>query len=630
MRLEVSGGRFARGSYMTIKDLILEYRRAFIVLANVFLVSMAYVAAFFIRFEFNLPAEYYPLVLQTLPFLVLIKSVSFYYFGLYFGLWKYVSMDDLWQILKAATVSTVVFVLFVVFTRGLTGFPRSVFILDWILCVGLLSGVRFFMRGIREKYLMSNSRTVHTRTLIIGAGETGIIVLRELKKNGEVEIIGFIDDDPGKKGMSLHGKKVLGNKNDIAAVAEKHRINQIVIAIPSASGKTIREIISLCQFPDVKVKIVPGLQEIFSGEMEIKLKDVEAGDLLGRETVEIDKEEIKGYLRGKVILITGGAGSIGSEIIRQALKFAPSKLVIVDYNENDLYFLEREIRRKYPDVDISAIAADVAEVSVLKATFSRFRPDIVFHAAAFKHVPLMEENPASAVMNNIIGSRNLIYASDHYGVDRFVLISSDKAVNPTNVMGATKRITEMIMQAKAGKSKTKFMAVRFGNVLGSKGSVVPLFKKQIEEERRVTVTHPEARRFFMSVKEAVQLVLQAGAIGQGGEIFILDMGEQINITDFAKNLIRLSGLEPEKDVAIEFIGLRPGEKLYEEMLHDAERDLTTKHEKIFVAQPEEVDTRKLNRQVKELEHLAKLMNNDAIVKKLGEIVLTYVRSRGQG
>lgn len=606
-----------------IKRLLYVYRRVVIIAANILFIAAAYIGAFYLRFELTIPSQYFEVIFFTLPVLIAIKAITFYFFRLYSGLWKYVSMEDLWQILKANVISTVAFILFIVFTRGLVGFPRSVFVLDWMLCVGLLAGIRFFTRSLRERHFNPGNSSMVERILIIGAGDTGLIVLKELRKNRQVEVVGFIDDDPGKKGMLLHGKKVLGGKESIEHVVNRFGVNQIVIAIPSAGGKEIREIISLCRFPDVKMKIVPGLQEIFSGEIEIKFKDVQPEDLLGRETVEVDKEEIGKYLRGKTVLVTGGAGSIGSEIVRQVLTFSPSSIVIVDYNENDLYFLEREIRKKYPGVELSAIAADVAEISMLKAIFSEARPDIVFHAAAFKHVPLMEQNPASAVMNNIIGSRNLIYAADHYGVERFVLISSDKAVNPTNVMGATKRIAEMIMQAKAAKSKTGFMAVRFGNVLGSKGSVVPLFKKQIEEDRCVTVTHPEARRFFMSVKEAVQLVLQSGAIGHGGEIFILDMGEQINITEFARNLISLSGLKPEKDVAIEYIGLRPGEKLYEEMLHDSERDLATKHEKIFAAQPEEFDIRKLNRQIKDLEHLAKVMDDAAIRAKLKEIVPAY-------
>lgn len=532
-------------------------------------------------------------------------------------------MDDLWQILKANTVSTVAFIILVVFTHGLLGFPRSVFVIDWIICVGMVSGVRFFTRSLREKYMSPVQKKGNIRALIVGAGETGLAVLRELRKNNEIEVIGFIDDDPTKKSMSLHGRKVFGSKERIAKIVEEHRINQIIIAIPSANGKVIREMVSFCQFPEVKIKIVPGLQELFSGEIELKLKDVQPEDLLGRETAVVDKEEIRSYVQGKVVLVTGAAGSIGSEIVRQVSQFHPARVVLIDYNENDLYFLERELRSKKTGFSFDVFTADFKDVAVLKYVFARFKPQIVFHAAAFKHVPLMEENPSAAVKNNIIGSRNMIYASEHYGVERFVLISSDKAVNPTNVMGASKRVTEMIMQAKAKKSRTKFIAVRFGNVLGSKGSVVPLFKKQIEEERRVTVTHPDARRFFMSVKEAVQLVLQAGAIGQGGEIFILDMGELINISDFAKNLINLMGLKPEKDIAIEYIGLRPGEKLYEETLRDTEKDKATKNEKIFIAQPEDFDINKLNRQVKELEKLANMMDSEKIVEKLREIVPCY-------
>jgi FlaA1/EpsC-like NDP-sugar epimerase len=606
-----------------VKNIFLRYRRALIVAFNGAIVCAAYLGAFHIRFEFNLPPYYLLLFLDTLPFLLIIKIVVYHYFGLYSGLWKYVSMEDLWQILKANVVSSVAFLIFIVFTHGLVGFPRSVFILDWILCVGMIAGARFLSRGIREKNLLVSVKADKIKAVIIGAGETGMVILRELRKNDEIEVVGFVDDDPMKKGMSLHGKKVLGSRADICQIVQGRRITQIILAIPSANGKTVREIISLCQFPGVSIKIVPGLQEIFSGEMEIKPKDVHPEDLLGRETTVIDKTEIRASVEGKVALVTGAAGSIGSEIVRQLAQFSPRRIVLIDHNENDLYFLERELENHKQKIPVSVFAADFKDISVLKHVFTSERPQIVFHAAAFKHVPLMEKNPASAVNNNIIGSRNIMYASAHYGVEKFVLISSDKAVNPTNVMGATKRVTEMIMQAKAQKSRTQFMAVRFGNVIGSKGSVVPLFMKQIEEERRVTITHPEARRFFMSVKEAVQLVLQAAVIGKGGEIFVLDMGEQINITDFAKNLIALSGFKPEKDVAIEYIGLRPGEKLYEEALHDTERDQATRHEKIFVAQPADYDIKKLSRQVKELEKLAGSMQNALIISKLREIVPSY-------
>ncbi|MFH1878946.1 MAG: nucleoside-diphosphate sugar epimerase/dehydratase [Candidatus Omnitrophota bacterium] len=607
---------------MGIKDIISKSRRVVIVLAHMVLIALAYFLAFYVRFEFKMPKEYTGLILSTLPGLLFIKMTVFYYFDLYSGLWRYVSMEDLWKILKANVISTMIFVLGIVFFRGLWGFPRSIFVLDWGLCVGFVAGIRFFNRGLRERFSpVSGSKTI--KSLIIGAGEAGIQVFKDLSKNTDHDIVGFIDDDAAKKGMTICGKKILGDRTEISKFAEKYDIKEIIIAMPSAEGKVIRDIISHCQVPGVKVKTVPGIYKILSGELEIKLRDVQPEDLLGRESVTVDENEIKGYIHDKVVLVTGAGGSIGSELSRQLSRFNPRKLILVDYNENDLYFLERELQSANSSLDLEIITADFKDISILKYAFSRFRPAIVFHAAAFKHVPLMENNPSSAIKNNVIGSRNIIYASEHYGVETFVLISSDKAVNPTNVMGATKRIAEMILQAKSRKSRTKFMAVRFGNVLGSKGSVVPLFKKQIEEERRVTVTHPEAERYFMSVGEAVQLVLQAGAMGKGGEIFVLDMGEQIKIVDFARTLISLSGYKPDEDIPIEFVGLRPGEKLYEETLHDAEKDESTRHKKIFIAQPGDFEIRKLNKLVNELGRLAIIMDNSNIIRKITEIVPSY-------
>ncbi len=607
---------------MQMKNYLIKFRKAVILAINTVLIVGAYIGAFYIRFDFKLPVEYRDLIISTLPGLLVIKLVVFYYFGLYSGLWRYVSMDDLLRIIKANIVSTSCFIVFVVFLHGFVGFPRSIFVLDLVLCIGFLSGVRLLTRLLREGYYPIPSDGA-IKTLIVGAGESGILVLKELRHNKKVDIIGFIDDDASKKGMHIHGKKIFGNRTQMPEIVTKHNINEIIIAIPSARGSVIRDIISNCQFPGVKVKIVPGLSKIISGEVEIKLREVRPEDLLGRETIKIDKGEISRYVRDKVILITGAGGSIGSEIAKQALHFSPKQLILIDYNESDLYFLQREMENEKVQTDIHAIAADFKDIGVLKHVFSRFNPQIIFHAAAFKHVPLMETNPSSAVKNNVIGSRNIIYAAEHYGVESFVLISSDKAVNPTSVMGATKRISEMILQAKSGTSKTKFIAVRFGNVLGSKGSVVPLFRKQIEENGRVTITHPDAKRYFMSVYESVQLVLQASAIGKGGEIFILDMGDQIRIKELAENLIILSGLRPGKDVKIDYIGLRQGEKLSEEMILDLEKDKATRCDKIFVTQPGEVDIHKIIKQVKELEKLADLMDNTKIIEKIKEIVPSY-------
>jgi len=440
----------------------------------------------------------------------------------------------------------------------------------------------------------------------------------------KLNVVGFIDDSIGKRNLQIQGIRVLGGREKISEIINKYEIEEIIIAIPSAEGKNIRDILGHCQIKGVKIKIVPGIYKILSGNLEIKLRDVQPEDLLGREMVEINEQEIKNYIEGKIVLITGAGGSIGSELSRQIAHFFPRKLILWDHNENDIYFLERELQANYPNLSLKAVIGDINDVSLLKYTFSKLQPQIVFHAAAFKHVPLMEKNVTAAFTNNVLGSRNLIYAAEHYNVQRFVLISTDKAVNPTSVMGATKRIVEMVMQAKAKISKTKFMAVRFGNVLGSNGSVVPFFKKQIKSGGPVTITHPDAMRYFMSVHEATRLVLQAGAIGKGGEIFILDMGEQIKIIDLAKNLITLSGLSPEKDIVIKFTGLRPGEKLREETLHDAERDKVTKHNKIYITQPNDFDSRKLRSQIKELEEFVKIRDERKIVKKIQEIVPSFI------
>ncbi len=608
-----------------LKQFLLRYRRLFIVATHVLLIGLAYLLAFMLRFDFTLPQAFLPVFLKTLPLVIVAKTLVFYYFGLFRGLWRYVSTNDLWQILKSNVAATVCFIVGNVFMFRLDNFPRSIFLNDFIICTFLVGGVRFLTRIIKEKYRNHASFQKRPKVLIVGAGEAGIQTLKEYRNNPAMgEVVGFIDDDRTKRNRSVDGVNVLGSRSDIARVVKKLGVEEIVFAIPSAKGEVIRELIVLCQMPNVKLKIIPGLHKILKGSLEVKPRGVKPEDLLGRETVNIEESEIKKYLRNKRILITGAAGSIGSELCRQVAYFSPAQLVLVDHNENNLYFLIIELKAKFPGLNIKPVIGDINDIGLLKRIFPEHKPQVVFHAAAYKHVPLMEDNPVAAVKNNTFGTRNIMYASNHYRVERFVLISTDKAVNPANIMGLSKRIAEILLQAKAKRSKTKFMAVRFGNVLGSDGSVVPLFKKQIAEGGPLTITHPDAARYFMSIKEAVLLVLQAGAMGGRGEIFILDMGEQIKIVDLAKDLLALSGLELGTDIDIQYIGMRPGEKITEELLLDKEKDKTTKHDKIYISQPDNFDPHFLRRQMKELEQFVKVMDRERVLKKMNEIA-TFVK-----
>ena len=606
---------------MSLKELLLKLRRPIIIALHLVLVICAYILAFYLRFDFKVDSSYWPLIFKTLPILICIKIIIFGYFGLYSGLWRYASIDDIWRIAKAHVLAMLCFIPAVVFIHAFVGFPRSIFVLDCILSFCFMAVIRFVTRLLREKYRPAIG-SKQKKVIIVGAGEAGVMVLREARVNpkANIEVVGFIDDDRSKKHLRIQGISILGACSDIASIVEKYGIDEVVIAIPSAKGEVIRNIISNCQIPSVRIRIVPGLQKLLNGDLEVKPRDVKPEDLLGRETVNINEKEIKGYLSGKVVLVTGAGGSIGASLCRQIVNFSPKEILLFDHNENNVYYLGIEFMTKYPQIKFRTIIGDIRDIGLLKRMFSFYKPQVIFHAAAHKHVPLMEENPVAAVKNNIAGSRNLIYAADHYKAERFILISTDKAVNPTSVMGITKRIAEMILQSKAKMSKTKFMAVRFGNVLGSDGSVVPLFKKQIEEGGPVTLTHPEVKRYFMSINEASQLVLQAGAMGKAGEIFILDMGEQIKILDLAKELIALHGLKPGEDIKIKFIGLRPGEKLFEETLLNSEKDKATKADKIYIAQSDHFDPRVIRRKIKELEKIVNVMDGAGTVKKLHEII----------
>ena len=599
-------------------------RKPAMVLGDLLLINASLFLAFMIRFNWQISPTVISGYISLILWVTVLRLALFWIFGLYQWSFRYASIYEAIAILKAVTVSTLLLIAIAFFQQQRAEIGRSLLLIDYLICLFFISAFRFFPRliiSLRQNHYINPKRVV-----IVGAGSAGEMIARELinRSNRTYQPIGFIDDNPTKKNARIHGIKVLGNREKIAGIVKRYKVDEVIIAIPSAEGGVIRDIISHCERAETKFKILPGLHQILTGEVDIKqIRDVKPEDLLGRETVQINDAEVKTFLQDKTVLVTGAGGSIGSELCKQIVRFNPGQLILYEYSENDVYFLEIELKSKYPYLKFKTIIGDIKDISLLKYTFSKYRPQVVFHSAAHKHVPLMEDNPPAAVKNNVIGTRNFIYAAEHYGVERFVLISTDKAVNPTSVMGASKRIAEMLIQAKAKNSRTKFMAVRFGNVIGSSGSVVPLFKKQIEEGGPVTVTHPEIKRYFMSVKEAAQLVLQAGAIGNGGEIFILDMGEQIKIVDLAKSLITLSGLEVGKDISVKFIGLRPGEKLYEETLLNIEKDKATKYEKIYITQPNDFNPTKLRKDIKQLEELANIMTGDKIIRKMKEMVPAY-------
>jgi FlaA1/EpsC-like NDP-sugar epimerase len=607
----------------SLKAVLDRFRITVMVVTDIVLVNASVFLAFAIRFDWRFTDPLISLCLYFMMWATIFRISLFVFFGIYQWSFRYASISEAINLLKSVTIGSLLLIATAFFTQR-TEVGRSVLLIDYLICVFFIGISRFGPRVLIK--FRQHRYTMLKRVLIVGAGSAGEMVAREMinAKKRIYQPVGFVDDDPTKLNSRIHGVRVLGKICDVGKIIKDLNVEEVVIAIPSADGKTMRNVISKCEETKIKIKTVPELHKILTGEITIKnIRDVRPEDLLGRETVQINAEEVGSFIRNKTVLITGAAGTIGSELVKQIGRFDPARTILYDLNENNMYFLETELRASYPRHKFKAIIGDIKDVGLLKSVFSKYRPQIVFHSAAHKHVPLMEENPVAAVKNNIIGTRNLIYASEHYGVDRFVMISSDKAVNPTNVMGASKRIAEMMIQTKSRTSRTKFMAVRFGNVIGSSGSVIPLFKQQIESGKPVTVTHPEVRRFFMSASEAAQLVIQAGSIGNSGEILILDMGEQIKILDLARNLITLSGLKPGDDVEIKFVGLRPGEKMYEETLLDIEHNRATKHDKIYIAQPFIFDLLKLRKDIKSMERLADLMDEAKIIEKIKEMVPTY-------
>jgi len=601
-----------------------SYRRRLMVLVNdLVLIVLAYYLAFWLRFDGIIPADQLQLFYNTLPLVIIIRAAAFLYFRLYSGLWRYASINDLLSIVKAVTVGTGLLVLPIFFARA-AGYPRLVFITDWLLMIVFLGGSRFLIRGLRE-FTPGFLRT-GDRVLVIGAGDAGEMIVRELKKSPELNQwpVGIIDDDPGKRGMRLHGVPVLGNTDEIRAIAARYSVDQVLLAIPSATGAQMRRIVARCREIGAEFKTVPALKDIIGGRVSIRqMREVRVEDLLGRESVVLNTPRIAEFMQNRAVMITGAAGSIGSELVRQMHRFSPSRVDLVDRSENGLHDLADELRRTYPALPFRVMVADITDGPRFERLLAKTPPEIIFHAAAYKQVPLMEAHPDAAVLNNIGGSWSLMRWAEQVGVRAFVLISTDKAVHPRSVMGATKRAAEILSILQARKSNMKTVAVRFGNVLGSEGSVVPLFKRQIAAGGPVTVTHPDVTRYFMTCTEAALLVVQAAAIGNSGDIMVLDMGEPVKIIDLARDLISLSGLKPDVDIEIKIVGLRAGEKIEERLFENGARGRPSEHGKIWIV-PEDSDPPEgFAARAAELLEIAKTGDRVATRRGLVELVPTY-------
>jgi FlaA1/EpsC-like NDP-sugar epimerase len=553
---------------------------------DVIFIALAVLLALVLRFEGDLSGQYVQYVhnaIYLLPYYIILTIAFMHIFRLYHRMWQYASIGELYGILKATTSSSVLIVM-CIYTINLPHLPRSVYILSWLLISGFIGGSRLGWRILRE-YLINQKNSQGQNTLIIGAGDGGVMVARELLSNKNLNLtpVGFIDDNRYKQKLAVYDVPVLGRRRDIPTIVKEYQVEEIIIAIPSASGRTIREIMEICRQTQARVRIFQGTNELLADKYDFR--EVQLEDLLRREPVQLNLHRISGYIQDKIVLVSGAGGSIGSELCRQISMFAPKELVLVEYSENNLFQIELELREVFPGLTIHPELVDIKDKERLQKVFKQHQPQVVFHAAAYKHVPMMEKHPRGALRNNVIGTKNMAELADQYAVETFIFISTDKAVQPTSVMGATKRIGELIIQEINSKSEgTNFAAVRFGNVLGSSGSVIPIFEKQIKKGGPVTVTDAQMTRYFMTIPEAVQLVIQAGAMAQGGEIFVLDMGEPVKILDLAADLIRLHGLEPDKDIKIEITGIRPGEKLYEELFNANESMTTTYHDRILVSE----------------------------------------------
>lgn len=590
-----------------------------LVLIDSFIVIVVPLIALMLRFEDGIEGYYINYLLALMPMILCVRLISFYAFNLYHRMWRYASVNELLAVSGAVTISS--FIIWVYAILSGSELPKSIHLMSWILTIAFIGISRLCLRLVN--FFRHRTLDNCSRVLIIGAGDAGAMIAREIDHRyyQNKKIIGFIDDDSFKQNKMIYGAKVIGKRQDIKQVVAEQRITEIIIALPSIGGQVVREIFSECKKTGCSVKILPGMYELIDGKVTIQhLRDVDLEDLLRREPVKLNLNEIASYISGKSVLITGAGGSIGSELCRQIGKLTPGKVVLLGKGENSIYEIDRELTRKFPNLNILPVIADIRDTERINRIFAEHKPQVVFHAAAHKHVPMMEIQPEEAVSNNVFGTKVIAEAADRFGTEVFVMISTDKAVNPTSVMGATKRVAELVIQSINKVSNTKFVVVRFGNVLGSRGSVIPLFKKQIAEGGPITITHPEMKRYFMTIPEATQLVLQAGAMAKGGEVFVLDMGEPVKIVDLAHDMIELSGLVPNTDIKIKYTGIRPGEKLFEELLTAEEGSNATIHEKIYVANIKALDEKRLRQG---LAALQQAMHDGDVVTWMKKLVPTY-------
>ena len=602
-----------------IIDRKLVVRRLFLLLGDIVVIIISSGMGLLLRYDLNptkVDSRFVESVWSYLPFNLIVTLLTFYILKLYHSLWRYASVTEMQNVFTACMLSAIFQFIGLKILR--LPVPRSYYFLYAGVLLLFTLGLRFSYRFLRSIFRNNRSDADTNNIMIIGAGDAANAIIKEINTSEHISntvVKCIIDDAPEKQGSYIHGIKVTGTRDNILDCVNLYNIKEIIIAMPSVPKRTIKNIVEICNQLDCELKILPGMYQFMNNEVSVSnLRNVEVEDLLGRDTIKVDLDSIMEYIEDKIILVTGGGGSIGSELCRQLAAKKPKKLIIVDIYENNAYDIQQELLKKYPELNLVVLIASVRNSSRVNYIFKTYKPQIVYHAAAHKHVPLMENSPNEAIKNNVLGTWKTVQAADLYGAEKFVLISTDKAVNPTNIMGASKRICEMIVQTYNNRSNTEFVAVRFGNVLGSNGSVIPLFKKQIAAGGPVTVTHPDIIRYFMTIPEAVSLVLQAGAYAKGGEIFVLDMGEPVKILDLAENLVRLSGYKPNEDIMIEFTGLRPGEKLYEELLMDEEGLAGTENKMIHIGKPIEFDEDKFLQQLEELKETC--MQEPVEIRKL--------------